>query len=90
MTIVERFVSDLSVTMTEDGEIWVDAGSQPSMRIDVESVSGLEAFEILKVLIEDHYLLNWADAHWRDGVQVPKCDTAREAIRKAMSEEAIK
>ena len=93
--VIPRFISGrLEVTMTEDGEIWIDAlyegetiERQPLMRIDIEAVSGIEAFEILTQLVKDHEILNWADAHWREKPIIPRCNTAREAIEAAMMRE---
>ena len=90
--VVTRFISGkLEVVMTEDGELWIDAlypgesiDRQPLMRIDVEGVSGIEAFEILSQLVKDHQMLNWADEHWREKPIVPRCNTARDAIEAAM------
>lgn len=92
-TVVERLISaPLQVTMDENGEVWIDAvypedEGEPTalMRIDNEGVSRMEAFEILAQLIEDHKMLNWADEHWRDKVLIPRCTTAREAIKNAMN-----
>jgi hypothetical protein len=94
MTVIERYISvPLEVTMDENGDVWIDAtypeGTQPLMRIDIEQVSGIEAFEIMKQLIRDHEMLNWADARWRTTPTVMKTNTAREAIAAAMTEEAI-
>lgn len=90
--VIPRLISGrLEVTMTEDGEIWIDAlypderiDRQPLMRIDVEGVSGIEAFEIIEQLIKDHEMLNWADEHWRDKPIIPRCENARDALDAAM------
>lgn len=62
MSAIERFISGtLEVVMEDDGDVWIDAKypdrteSVPLMRIDVETISNLEAFEILNELIDTYH-----------------------------------
>ncbi len=58
-TAIERIVSgQLSAWMNDDLELWIDAGDKPCMLIELESVSHIEAWEIMQQLIADHYAMN--------------------------------